>query len=205
MNRRVWMAVGMFLLAFGSLLAQTDKWAQFSFAGGYGHFPNTYEKSGLLYGADMEVHFNRRVYGSLLVGISRYEGNRAVMVEYPNESISDNLADNRTDMVFAIGPGFDLLTNHIDRFYLTLYGGYVMVRSENEWYEGHVKQFSDDSPNGAVGMGRLGYEHQFGSTFVLGAFVQGGYVGDGLTWGAGLRIGFRLSDFTVKNMSGLFR
>ncbi len=202
---RRWMVIIIAVLYAGMLSAQTDKWAQFSFSGGYGHFSDTFEKSGAFYTADMEVHFTRRVYGSFLVGMSSYEGSRPVWVEYPHESISDNLSDKRTEMTFAVGPGFDWLTNHIDRFYLTLYAGYAVVKRESSYYEGYVRQFVDDNRNGVMGLARLGYEHQFGESFVLGTFAQGGYVGESFSWGAGVRIGFRLSDFNVKKPAGLFK
>lgn len=202
---RKWMVMVIAVLYAGMLAAQTDKWSQFSLAGGYGHFSDTFEKSGAVYTVDMEVHFTRRVYGAFLVGMSSYEGSRPVWVEYPDGSLTDNLSDKRTEMMFAVGPGFDWLTNYIDRFYLTLYGGYAVVRCESSYYEGHIRQFVDENRNGVMGLVRLGYEHQLGDSFVVGAFAQGGYVGKSCSWGAGVRIGFRLSEFNLKKPAGLFK
>lgn len=205
MRRGIVMAAVAALLFPALLSAQGNGWAQFSVAGGYAGFSKMYEKSGSFYTVDMEAHLASRVYGSLLVGMSRYEGSTTTLVEYADGAISDGLSDKRTEIMFGVGPGFDLLSNHIDRFYLNLYAGYAVVKRESEYYEGRVKQFPEDNLNGVFGMARLGYEHQFGSSFVLGAFAQGAYSGEAFNWGVGLRLGFRTGAFGVKKPAALYK
>lgn len=200
MKKRVLM-LAVCLMGFFSLsFAQTNRWAQWSLSGGYESFGHTFEKGGTMFSADLDVHFNSRWYGSLLVGMSNYEGKQTAVINYPDEDISDTNNDKKTQILFGIGPGFDLLSNKLDRFYVALYGGYALVKYEYEYYDGKVKRFPDENKNGFMGMLRLGYEHQFGRSFTMGVFGQGEYAGSELNWGVGLRLGWRYADFHKKRL-----
>lgn len=144
------------------------------------------------------------MYGAFLVGLSTYEGSKPITLESDLGPVSDNLADKKTQMLFALGPGFDLLSNQIDRFYLNLYGGYAVVDYEYDVCDDVLRDSRDENLNGFWGMARLGYEHQFGRSFSLGGFLQGAYVGEEFNWGIGLRIGFRTSDFRWKKPSASY-
>lgn len=189
---------GILLLTAPVVRAQQRAWAQLSIAGNYESFTNTFEKSGYMVTADLEVHGRRKVFGGLLLGFSGYEGMQSTIVEYSTGSIADDLHDKKTQLMFAVGPGFDLLSNHIDRFYLTFYGGYAMVRYEYEYFNDKIKEYPEESPNGFMGLARLGYEHQFAAQITLGLFAQGSYVGKELNWGVGVRLGFRMGEFRLK-------
>ena len=139
-----------------------------------------------------------------VVGLSTYEGSKPITLESDFGPVSDNLADKKTQMLFALGPGFDLLSNQIDRFYLNLYGGYAVVDYEYDVCDDVLRDSRDENLNGFWGMARLGYEHQFGRSFSLGGFLQGAYVGEEFNWGIGLRIGFRTSDFRWKKPSASY-
>lgn len=193
----LWMC-GVLLLAAPAVRAQQRAWAQLSVAGNYERFTNTFDKSGYTATFDLEVHGRRKVFGGLLLGYSAYEGMLPTTVEYLTGPIADDLHDKKTQLLFGVGPGFDLLSNHIDRFYLTLYGGYAVVRYEYEYYNDKIKEFPEESPNGFMGLARLGYEHQFAAQVTLGLFAQGSYVGKELNWGVGVRLGFRMGEFRLK-------
>ena len=184
--------------------AQQHGWAQYSFSGGYENFAHTYEKSGYMFTADVEAHGRRKIFGAFLVGMSAYEGLQPVWVDYGKERISDNISDRRTQIIFAAGPGFDFLSNHIDRCYLSLYGGYAIVNYEYDYFNAKVREFRDESRNGLTGLMRLGYEHQCGRSWAIGAFLQGAYIGEELNWAVGVRIGFRTSDFHTKRLPATY-
>ncbi|MEE0572056.1 MAG: hypothetical protein UC662_00520 [Paraprevotella clara] len=201
MKRRILMLavclVGFFSLSF----SQIHRWTQWSLSGGYESFAHTFEKGGKMFSADFDLHFNSRWYGSLLVGMSGYEGQQTDVLHYPDEDICDIKNDKKTQILFGIGPGFDLFGNQLDRFYAVFYGGYAIVKYDYEYHdENNVKQFPDENKNGFMGMLRLGYEHQFGRSFTMGVFGQGEYAGGELNWGLGLRLGWRYADFHKKKV-----
>ena len=178
--------------------AQQTCWTQYSAALNYESFGGTYEKSGYTLSADIDVHWRSPLFGSLLVGYSWYDGSKPVTVDYSTGAVDDNVSDRKTQLMFAIGPGLDLLSNNIDRFYLALYGGYAIVRYEHAYFTGTERHTPEDDLDGVMCLGRLGYEHQFGRSTTVGVFVQGSYVGKEFNWGVGLRVGFRTSTFNVK-------
>lgn len=196
--------VGYGVLRCSSVRAQGHGWVQYSFSGAYENFAHTFENSGYTLTVEAEGHSKRRVYGAFLVGLSTYEGSKPITLESDLGPVSDNLADKKTQMLFALGPGFDLLSNQIDRFYLNLYGGYAVVDYEYDVCDDVLRDSRDENLNGFWGMARLGYEHQFGRSFSLGGFLQGAYVGEEFNWGIGLRIGFRTSDFRWKKPSASY-
>ena len=127
---RFYMMLAMVCCAVVSVRAQGHGWVQYSFSGAYENFAHTFENSGYTLTVEAEGHSKRRVYGAFLVGLSTYEGSKPITLESDLGPVSDNLADKKTQMLFALGPGFDLLSNQIDRFYLNLYGGYAVVDYE---------------------------------------------------------------------------
>lgn len=178
--------------------AQYLGWSQYSVSYNYESFGGTYEKPGDMLAADIDIHWRSPVFGSLLVGYSRYDGYRHVSVDYGDRVQSDNVSDKKTQLMFAVGPGLDLLSNNIDRFYIALYGGYAIVKYEHDYYDGTERNTQKDDLDGVMCLGRIGYEHQFGRSTAVGVFVQGSYVGKDFNWGVGVRVGFRMSDFNVK-------
>ena len=118
---RFYMMLAMVCCAVVSVRAQGHGWVQYSFSGAYENFAHTFENSGYTLTVEAEGHSKRRVYGAFLVGLSTYEGSKPITLESDLGPVSDNLADKKTQMLFALGPGFDLLSNQIDRFYLNLY------------------------------------------------------------------------------------
>ena len=178
--------------------AQYFGWSQYSVSYNYESFGGTYEKPGDMLAADIDIHWRGPVFGSLLVGYSRYDGYRHVSVDYGDRVQSDNVSDKKTQLMFAVGPGLDLLSNNIDRFYIALYGGYAIVKYEHDYYDGTERNTQKDDLDGVMCLGRIGYEHQFGRSTAVGVFVQGSYVGKDFNWGVGVRVGFRMSDFNVK-------
>ena len=201
---RFYMMLAMVCCAVVSVRAQGHGWVQYSFSGAYENYAHTFENSGYTLTGEAEGHSKRRVYGAFLVGLSTYEGSKPITLESDLGPVSDNLADKKTQMLFALGPGFDLLSNQIDRFYLNLYGGYAVVDYEYDVCDDVLRDSRDENLNGFWGMARLGYEHQFGRSFSLGGFLQGAYVGEEFNWGIGLRIGFRTSDFRWKKPSASY-
>lgn len=178
--------------------AQQFGWSQYSVSYNYESFGGTYEKPGDMLAADIDIHWRSPVFGSLLVGYSWYDGYKHVTVDYGDRVQSDNVSDKKTQLMFAVGPGLDLLSNNIDRFYIALYGGYAIVKYEYDYYDGTERNTQKDDLDGVMCLGRIGYEHQFGRSTAVGVFVQGSYVGKEFNWGVGVRVGFRISDFNVK-------
>lgn len=180
------------------ICAQYFGWSQYSVSYNYESFGGTYEKPGDMLAADIDIHWRSPVFGSLLVGYSWYDGYRHVSVDYGDRVQSDNVSDKKTQLMFAVGPGLDMLSNNIDRFYIALYGGYAIVKYEHDYYDGTERNTQKDDLDGVMCLGRIGYEHQFGRSTAVGVFVQGSYVGKDFNWGVGVRVGFRMSDFNVK-------
>ena len=178
--------------------AQQFGWSQYSVSYNYESFGGTYEKPGDMLAADIDIHWRSPVFGSLLVGYSWYDGYKHVTVDYGDRVQRDNVSDKKTQLMFAVGPGLDLLSNNIDRFYIALYGGYAIVKYEYDYYDGTERNTQKDDLDGVMCLGRIGYEHQFGRSTAVGVFVQGSYVGKEFNWGVGVRVGFRISDFNVK-------
>ena len=126
------------------------------FSGAYENFAHTFENSGYTLTVEAEGHSKRRVYGAFLVGLSTYEGSKPITLESDLGPVSDNLADKKTQMLFALGPGFDLLSNQIDRFYLNLYGGYAVVDYEYDVCDDVLRDSRDENLNGFWGMAPFG-------------------------------------------------
>ena len=178
--------------------AQYFGWSQYSVSYNYESFGGTYEKPGDMLAADIDIHWRSPVFGSLLVGYSWYDGYRHVSVDYGDRVQSDNVSDKKTQLMFAVGPGLDLLSNNIDRFYLSAYAGYAIVKYTHAYYDGKERYEPDDDVSGFMALARLGYEHQVGNSVALGLFAQVGYAGKELNWGIGIRVGFRTSGFRAK-------
>lgn len=185
-------------IASTSVYAQQFGWSQYSVSYNYESLGGTYEKTGSTLSVDMDAHWRSPVYCSFLAGYSWYDGYKAVTIDYGDRLQNDNLSDKKTQLMFAVGPGFDLLSNNIDRFYLTLYGGYAIVKYEHDAYIDTERVSKKDDLNGIMCLGRIGYEHQISRSMTIGLFAQAAYVGKEFNWGVGLRIGFRTSDFNVK-------
>ena len=177
------------------LRAQQWAWSQYSVAMNYESFGGTYGKAGYTLSADMDVHWRGSLYASLLAGVSRYDGSKEVPMDFGGLPSSDNLADSKTQILFGMGPGIDLLSNNIDRFYLSAYAGYAIVKYTHAYYDGKERYEPDDDVSGFMALARLGYEHQVGNSVALGLFAQVGYAGKELNWGIGIRVGFRTSGF----------
>ncbi|MCD8318493.1 MAG: DUF481 domain-containing protein [Paraprevotella sp.] len=188
------------VLGLSSVLhAQQNAWMSYALSFGYENMGHTYERNSYSVALDLETHGRRKIFGNYLLGYSWYEGAKTTTVNYANGPSQERLSDSKIQLFFGVGPGFDLLSNEVDRFYLSLYGGYAIVRYEYDYYEGTLPQSSDEGHNGFGGLARLGYEHQFGSSFTLGGYLQVSYIGSEFNWGVGVRLGYRFSDFHWKN------
>ena len=96
------MMLAMVCCAVVSVRAQGHGWAQYSFSGAYENFAHTFENSGYTLAVEAEGHSKRRVYGAFLVGLSTYEGSKPITLESDFGPVSDNLADKKTQMLFAL-------------------------------------------------------------------------------------------------------
>lgn len=206
MTRRFALLLTMFsLLCLLPCTAQQRGWAQFNFSGAYQHFTHTYSRTGLSLNVDVEIHGKSPLWGDLLLGYMSYEGDKRVPAPGP-ASVPERVSDSRGNLFLAAGPGFDIFSNLIDRFYVSGLVGYAIGTGEEDYLEPvgttYIHQSREVGGHGLYLTGRLGYDHQFRSAFVMGGYLEAGTVSGEMRWGVGLKLAYRLGDFAWKRPYG---
>ena len=172
-----------------------DRYNYFQMAayGGYEWFSDTFSHSGYAVDINMDYHFHKTFYASLLCHIGGYEGAYSREIMVGTSPMQERFSDSKGVWMVGIGPGADLVSDRHDRIYVCLYAGYAGVHKTSSTYdeETHIVDNPTSDTKGFGAVLRLGYEHCFDSGFLLGGAVNGLYVGRNINWSAGITAGFR--------------
>lgn len=159
---------------------------------GYEWFSDTYRHSGYSVEINMDWHFHKTFYASWLMHIGSYEGYVDRNVTVSGSTMDERFSDSTGEWMVGIGPGADLISNSTDRIFVSLYAGIAgTTRQRDTFNEGGYKEFPCSKKIGVGSVLQLGYEHCFGSGFIIGGSIEGLYIIENINWSAGARLGFR--------------